>query len=313
MAALLSLLPVSTLFAAPPGWVSDAGLRGLKLDLEACVNNGCLSARDAIGDDAVYLATGQAAPVRIRLHLDCALPADVRGISKLARIILVPAGTRTLECPLEPIDAYCSFLFWEGDSRSRDAIVDSFVAIPPDTPWPAAEDRVDEAEFILDASPWIPAGAYDLVAALPQELVDEYPCEELRLHHWVETPSLRIVITERPETVEWVTTVKAMTDAGLRGDPIAVRSAFDRLREIAHAAPEALPSPGALQEAVALACRWVVGEGCEGRAPPPDLARDEPDGPPIAIDDWSGDILLPLGNVEVTIPPELDVGDGIEP
>jgi len=293
MAAFLSLLAASSA-AAPSDWVSDDALRGLKLDLEACVGNGCLGARDASDDDAVYLASGQAMPVRIRLHLDCSLPAEVRGIASLARVILVPAGTRTLHCPLEPVDAYCSFRFWEHDSSADDELAASFNATIAATPWPAAEDRVDEAELLLDASYWIPAGEYGLVAALPRELVDEYPCEELRLHPWIETPALRVVIVERRETLDWHDTLQAMRKAGDRRDLAAVRIAFDRLRGIAHDAPEALPY-SALEDATLVACAWITGTGCEGH-PPPQPPPDE-----VVEDDVAAEVDGPTKIVDVVV------------
>ena len=256
-------------------------LPGLSLDLEACLNGGCVHASDGTASQParVVLKHGDAGPVRVRLHLDCANLAEMRGIASLARVVLVRADQLTLHCPREPRDAYCEFRYWQGETRWEEELVSDFFTRMADTAWPDPEGRVDEAELTLQIDSDVPAGEYDLVAALPKELVDQYPCEEVRNHQWVESPPLRIELVERDEPVRWQATLVALQDSAKAGDAEAVRAAIASLVDLAKAAPAGvLPMTGVEAEVGASRALTIV-EAATAPAPPELATTVTPSGP----------------------------------
>ena len=237
-------------------------LPGLSLDLEACLNGGCVRASEGTPASPAVVVLGRrdAGPVRVRLHLDCAQLAELRGIASLTRVVLVRAGERTLHCPRVPQDAYCEFRFWQWETRWDEEIVAEFFPRMAETAWPDPEGRVDESELTLELDADLPAGSYDLVAALPKELVDQYPCEEVRNHQWVESLPLRVEVVDDDARVRWQTAIVALRAASKDGDEAAVAFALDDLIGVARdAAPGVLPMSAEAVEAVAAAAKAHPG------------------------------------------------------
>ena len=164
---------------------------GMWLDVEACQDDGC--GRASAGA-TIVLTARQAMPMRVRLHLDCDDALGIRGLARVARVVLLRDGTRHLDCPLEPADATCSFRFWEDDFRWDGDVVAEYFPSSVETAWPKVDHPVDEAEIAFEL-PWnTEPGAYELIAALPDHLVDQYDCERVREHAWEQSQSLRVVV-----------------------------------------------------------------------------------------------------------------------